>query len=125
MRIGTLTWSSLAGRVITGKCANSIPASCRAELTGFSWLKEHITSEAGRRQQAKLKELQIISDRIGCTLAQLSIAWCLRYDSNSGVLLGATSAEQLYENLKLISFINKLTPSVLEKIDVVLGNKPA
>ena len=69
MQIGTLTWSSLAGRVITGKCANSIPASCRAELTGFSWLKEHITSEASRRQQAKLKELQIISDRIGCTLA--------------------------------------------------------
>ena len=36
MRIGTLTWSPLAGGVIIGKCANSIPASCRAELTGFS-----------------------------------------------------------------------------------------
>lgn len=123
--ISSLSWSPLASGVITGKYADCIPALSRAELTGFSWLKEHVLSEDGRRQQAKLKEIQIVSDRLGCTLAQLSIAWCLRYDTNSGVLVGATSAEQLYENIKSITFIPKLTPAVTEEIDLILGNEPA
>lgn len=40
---------------------------------GYQWLKDKILSEEGRRQQAKLKELQAISERLGCTLPQLAI----------------------------------------------------
>lgn len=40
---------------------------------GYQWLKDKILSEEGRRQQAKLKELQAIAERLGCTLPQLAI----------------------------------------------------
>lgn len=40
---------------------------------GYQWLKDKILSEEGRRQQAKLKELQALAERLGCTLPQLAI----------------------------------------------------
>lgn len=46
------------------------PPSCPQ---GYQWLKDKILSEEGRRQQAKLKELQAIAERLGCTLPQLAI----------------------------------------------------
>lgn len=45
---------------------------------GYQWLKDKILSEEGRRQQAKLKELQAIAERLGCTLPQLAIGNGLR-----------------------------------------------
>lgn len=44
-----------------------------AHNQGYQWLKDKILSEEGRRQQAKLKELQAIAERLGCTLPQLAI----------------------------------------------------
>uniref|UniRef100_H2ZIA3 NADP-dependent oxidoreductase domain-containing protein n=1 Tax=Ciona savignyi TaxID=51511 RepID=H2ZIA3_CIOSA len=123
--IGSISWSPLACGVISGKYGERVPDQCRARLKGFGWLKERIMSEAGRRQQAKLMELQIIADRLGCTLPQLAIAWCLRYDINNGVLIGATSIEQLNENLKALSIIPQITQSdILLEIDNILGNAP-
>ncbi|CAK8696932.1 unnamed protein product [Clavelina lepadiformis] len=120
--VGMLTWSPLACGIISGKYINGFPMNSRAEIKGFSWLKEKIASESGKRQQAKLMELQIIADRIGCTLGQLAIAWCIRHESNSGVLIGASSVEQLYENLKSLSFLSHVTNSkVLKEVDTVLG----
>ena len=40
---------------------------------GYQWMKDKILSEEGRRQQAKLKELLAIAERLGCTLPQLAI----------------------------------------------------
>ena len=46
---------------------------CCCFRQGYQWLKDKILSEEGRRQQAKLKELQAIAERLGCTLPQLAI----------------------------------------------------
>ena len=123
--IGSLSWSPLAGGIISGKYMETLPAGARAGLNGFSWLKERIFSEAGRCQQADLKKIQIIADRLGCTLAQLAIAWCLRYQTNSGVLIGATSVEQLYENLKSLNLLANMSADILKVIDDTLGNAPS
>uniref|UniRef100_A0A8C0GTR0 Potassium voltage-gated channel subfamily A regulatory beta subunit 3 n=1 Tax=Chelonoidis abingdonii TaxID=106734 RepID=A0A8C0GTR0_CHEAB len=69
---------------------------------GYQWLKEKLQSDDGRKQQAKIKELQPIAGRLGCTVAQLAIAWCLRSEGVSSVLLGVSSTEQLIENLGAI-----------------------
>lgn len=42
-------------------------------LQPYQWLKEKIMSEDGRKQQAKLKELAHIAEKLGCTLPQLAI----------------------------------------------------
>ncbi|XP_029801796.1 voltage-gated potassium channel subunit beta-2 [Suricata suricatta] len=93
-------------------------------VKGYQWLKDKILSEEGRRQQAKLKELQAIAERLGCTLPQLAIAWCLRNEGVSSVLLGASSADQLMENIGAIQVLPKLSSSIIHEIDSILGNKP-
>lgn len=122
--IGTMTWSPLASGIITGKYSESIPQFSRASLKGFSWLKDKLISEDGRRQQARIKEVQIIADRLGCTIAQLAIAWCLRFEYNSCVLMGCSSTEQMYENLKSIQVLPKITEEICMEVDDILGNNP-
>uniref|UniRef100_A0A8B9FSR5 Voltage-gated potassium channel subunit beta-2 n=1 Tax=Amazona collaria TaxID=241587 RepID=A0A8B9FSR5_9PSIT len=71
--VGAVTWSPLACGIVSGKYDGGIPPYSRASLKGYQWLKDKILSEEGRRQQAKLKELQAIAERLGCTLPQLAI----------------------------------------------------
>ncbi|XP_004705523.1 voltage-gated potassium channel subunit beta-2 [Echinops telfairi] len=122
--VGAMTWSPLACGIISGKYDSGIPPYSRASLKGYQWLKDKILSEEGRRQQAKLKELQAIAERLGCTLPQLAIAWCLRNEGVSSVLLGASNADQLMENIGAIQVLPKLSSSIIHEIDSILGNKP-
>uniref|UniRef100_A0A3P8XPF0 Voltage-gated potassium channel subunit beta-1 n=1 Tax=Esox lucius TaxID=8010 RepID=A0A3P8XPF0_ESOLU len=122
--VGAMTWSPLACGIISGKYNSGVPLYSRASLKGYQWMKDKILSEEGRRQQAKLKELQVIAERQGCTLAQLAIAWCLRNEGVSSVLLGASSKDQLMENLAAIQVLPKLSSSIVHEMDSILGNKP-
>ncbi|XP_015683175.1 voltage-gated potassium channel subunit beta-3 [Protobothrops mucrosquamatus] len=122
--VGAITWSPLACGLITGKYEERVPENCRASMKGYHWLKEKVQSEDGKKQQSKVKALQPIAERLGCTVAQLAIAWCLRSEGVSSVLLGVSSAEQLIENLGSIQVLTQLTPQVIQEIDAVLGNKP-
>ncbi|XP_073417891.1 voltage-gated potassium channel subunit beta-2 isoform X9 [Dendrobates tinctorius] len=122
--VGAMTWSPLACGIVSGKYDGGIPPYSRASLKGYQWLKDKILSEEGRRQQAKLKELQAIAERLGCTLPQLAIAWCLRNEGVSSVLLGASNADQLLENIGAIQVLPKLSSSIIHEIDSILGNKP-
>uniref|UniRef100_A0A3P9PSV8 Voltage-gated potassium channel subunit beta-1 n=1 Tax=Poecilia reticulata TaxID=8081 RepID=A0A3P9PSV8_POERE len=107
--VGAMTWSPLACGIITGKYENGIPESSRASMKSYQWLKEKIVSEDGRKQQAKLKELNHIAEKLGCTLPQLAVAWCLRNEGVSSVLLGTSNPEQLTENLGAIQVQNTNT----------------
>ncbi|KFQ68902.1 Voltage-gated potassium channel subunit beta-1, partial [Phaethon lepturus] len=100
--VGAMTWSPLACGIISGKYGNGVPESSRAALKCYQWLKEKIVSEEGRKQQVKLKDLSPIAERLGCTLPQLAVAWCLRNEGVSSVLLGSSNPEQLIENLGAI-----------------------
>ncbi|KAH0626118.1 hypothetical protein JD844_000893 [Phrynosoma platyrhinos] len=65
--VGAITWSPLACGLITGKYEDRVPENCRAAM------KEKLQSEDGKKQQAKVKELHPIAERLGCTVAQLAI----------------------------------------------------
>uniref|UniRef100_A0A8C4GG40 NADP-dependent oxidoreductase domain-containing protein n=1 Tax=Dicentrarchus labrax TaxID=13489 RepID=A0A8C4GG40_DICLA len=125
--VGAMTWSPLACGLITGKYSDGVPECSRAAMKGYQWLKERVNSEEGRRQLAKIKELHLLADRLGCTAAQLAIAWCLRSEGVSSVLLGVSTADQLLENLGAlrVDFISQLFSSHINNfIDALLGNKP-
>uniref|UniRef100_A0A8C9ZZ37 Voltage-gated potassium channel subunit beta-1 n=1 Tax=Sander lucioperca TaxID=283035 RepID=A0A8C9ZZ37_SANLU len=119
--VGAMTWSPLACGLITGKYSDGVPECSRAAMKGYQWLKERVNSEEGRRQLAKIKELHLLADRLGCTAAQLAIAWCLRSEGVSSVLLGVSNTDQLLENLGILSQMN---PQTIAEIDALLGNKP-
>ncbi|KAJ1088116.1 hypothetical protein NDU88_001275 [Pleurodeles waltl] len=122
--VGAMTWSPLACGIISGKYANGVPESARASLKCYQWLKDKIVSEEGRQQQSKLKDLSPIAERLGCTLPQLAVAWCLRNEGVSSVLLGCSNPEQLIENLGAIQVLPKMTSHIVSEIDSILGNKP-
>lgn len=65
---------SLILSLATSSCSNdhSFCLSCPFSQS-YQWLKEKIVSEDGRKQQAKLKELNHIAEKLGCTLPQLAV----------------------------------------------------
>jgi len=117
---GTTIWSPLASGLLTGKYNQGIPKDSRAAMKGYEWLQQGITPE----KIETVKQLQPIADDLGCTLAQLGLAWCLTNPNVSTVITGASRAEQVTENMKALEVAPKLTPEVLERIEGVLGNKP-
>lgn len=119
--LGTTTFSPLASGLLTGKYLKSLPEGSRMQLKDLDWLKRSALTES---KQQKVAQLQQIADEMGVSLAQLSIAWCLKNPHVSSVILGASRPEQLLENLGALEVVKNITPEVQEKIETILGNKP-
>ena len=73
---------------------------------------------------ARQNYLILIADDLGCSMAQLAIAWCLKNPNVSTVILGATSETQLAENLGASEQVAKLDDAVMERIEAIVANKP-
>lgn len=112
--IGTTIWSPLASGLLTGKYLDGIPEGSRGALPGYEWLRGRFTDSETKSKVRKLKD---VADDLGCSLAQLSIAWCARNPNVSTVILGASRASQLEENLGALGVLPKLTDDVLARID--------
>ncbi len=123
--LGTTIWSPLASGLLTGKYSNGIPEDSRVNLPGYGWLKRNVESPEGQEKIRKAAELQKIADEIGHSLTNMSIAWCAANPNVSTIILGASRMSQLTENLKALDVLPALTPEVMEKIEAILGNKPA
>ena len=93
-------------------------------LPEYGFLREILESEDGRTQVAKTKELQAVADDLGTSLPCLAIAWCLTNPNVSTVILGASRASQLEENLGALKVLPQIAGDVLERIETVLDNKP-
>ncbi|CAJ0967772.1 unnamed protein product [Ranitomeya imitator] len=118
--VGAMTWSPLACGIVSGKYDGGIPPYSRASLKGYQWLKDKILSEEGRRQQAKLKELQAIAERLGCTLPQLAIGCGFIQRVSEFTVSFIRILPQIY----LYKVLPKLSSSIIHEIDSILGNKP-
>jgi voltage-dependent potassium channel beta subunit len=114
---GLTTWSPLASGLLTGKYRDGIPADSRAALAGYGWLAEQITDPTAA---AKVEKVRPIADELGCTLAQLALAWCTKNPHVSTVITGASRASQVVENFAALDVIPALTPEVLERIDAAV-----
>jgi voltage-dependent potassium channel beta subunit len=119
--LGTTIWSPLASGLLTGKYNNGMPQGTRASLAGYEWLKEYVLTKPNIE---KAKQLEPIAKDLGCTLAQLALAWCLKNPNVSTVITGATRPEQVVENMKAEDLLERLSSDVMERVDTVLGNKP-
>ena len=97
--LGTTTWSPLASGLLTGKYNDGVPAGSRATLKGYEWLAERLVDPA---RIAKVRRLAPIAADLGCTLAQLALAWCLRNPNVSTVITGASRAAQVTENMRAL-----------------------
>lgn len=119
--LGTTIWSPLASGLLTGKYNNGIPEGSRLSLKGFEWLRERWLNE---NRIQKVKQLQTVADEIGESLAAMAIAWTLKHPGVTTAILGATSEEQLHQNLEALGAYAKLNDETMQKIEGILQNKP-
>ena len=114
--LGTTIWSPLASGLLTGKYNNGIPKESRFNVKGYEWLKD----TAEKVDFNKIKKLGLIAKKINVSLAQLSIAWCLKNSNVNSVILGASSLKQLKENIESINYIDQLDSEILREINSII-----
>lgn len=122
--LGATIWSPLASGLLTGKYNNGIPQDTRITLTGYTWLREQFESQESLRNIEKVRQMQPVAQELGCTMAQLAIAWCLKNPNVSTVITGASRPSQVTENMRSLQFVPALTGDVIARLEAILDNKP-
>ncbi|MEN3110961.1 potassium channel beta subunit family protein [Uliginosibacterium paludis] len=112
--LGLTTWSPLASGVLSGKYVGGIPADSRGTLPGYEWLRERLVNAERNAAAARLKPL---ADELGCSLAQLSLAWCLKHPQVSSVITGASRVAQVDENMKALEILPRLTTEIMARME--------
>ena len=116
--LGLTTWSPLASGLLSGKYQKGIPPGSRGALESYAFLRDGLTDPA---KNAIVGKLEAVAKELGCTLAQLALAWCVRNPHVSTVITGATRVEQITENMKALDVVPRLVPDVLARIDGIVS----
>jgi voltage-dependent potassium channel beta subunit len=111
---GATTWSPLASGLLTGKYRDGIPDDSRGALAGFGWLAKQMSDAAA---VAKVEKLRPIADELGCSMAQLALAWCATNPNVSTVITGASRPSQVIENFGALDVIPALDADVRARIE--------
>ena len=120
--LGTTIWSPLASGLLTGKYNDGIPPGTRGTLKGYEWLAERLSD---KDKLAVVRRLAPSAADLGCTLAQMSLAWCLKNPHVSTVITGASRPAQVVENMKALDVVPKLTSDVMARVDAALESDVA
>jgi voltage-dependent potassium channel beta subunit len=115
---GNTTWSPLASGLLTGKYRDGIPDDSRASLEGYDWLREQMSDQGAIE---RIERLRPIAERLDCSMAQLSIAWCAKHPMVSSVITGASRRSQVEENMGALGVIPLITSEVKDEIEHAIG----
>ncbi len=96
--VGCIPFSPLAQGLLTNKYLQGIPGDSRAAKP-HGFLKESDVSDT-RLQQ--IRQLNDLAQQRGQTLAQMALAWVLRHEQVTSVLVGASRPEQLADSIKCL-----------------------
>ncbi len=115
--LGTTVWSPLAGGLLTGKYLDGIPEDSRAALKGHDYLRDKMREESA---VAVIRNIVDIAKELGCSPAQLALAWCASNPNVSTVITGASRPGQVVENMEAIEVLEAFTPEIMERINALL-----
>lgn len=126
------------------KYNDGIPENSR--YATHEMFKKNVASlkeEAGLAKIKKVKELTKLAEtglsplrflgarnldvllELGCSVSALALAWIARNPNTSTVILGASKPQQIVDNLKALKVLPKLTPTIMDRIEEILDNKPS
>lgn len=94
--LGLITFSPLAQGLLTDRYLHGIPEDSRINTDG-RFLKESVLTD---KKLSQIKALNEIAANRGQTLAEMALAWLLRDDSVTSVLIGASKPSQILDNIK-------------------------
>jgi voltage-dependent potassium channel beta subunit len=122
--LGSTTWSPLASGILTGKYRDGIPDGSRLSLPGYEWLAARFRSSEGRDMIARTERLRTLAADAGMAVHHLALLWCLQNPHVSTVILGASTTEQLADNLDALQHADRMTGDLLSQIEAVVDNRP-
>jgi L-glyceraldehyde 3-phosphate reductase len=110
---GMIAFTALAQGLLTDKYLGDIPADARINKPGGGSFRREMLSEANLE---RVRALDAIARRRGQTLAQMAFAWVLRDPRVTSTLMGASSPEQVRENVAALDDL-AFSPEELAEID--------
>lgn len=112
--VGCIPFSPLAQGMLTDKYLKGIPSDSRAAKANGFLKEESITEES----LGKIRRLNTLAQERGQSLAQMALAWLLKDDRITSVLLGVSRSSQLIESLKCLenTHFNVEELAAIEKI---------
>ncbi|KAI9033019.1 NADP-dependent oxidoreductase domain-containing protein [Hyaloraphidium curvatum] len=126
--MGTTIWSPLASGVLTGKYLSGVPADSRFGANKDPFMvglaQRVLESDTAKKRMSIVENLKPVADSLGCTMAQMALAWTLKNPNVSTCITGASKPEQVTENMKALNVVPKLTDDVMKQLDEILGTKP-
>ncbi len=113
--LSQIVFSPLAQGVLSGKYSGGAkPSGSRAtDAQRNQFMRAYLEPET----LARVDRLQPLANELGISLAQLALAWCLRQRGVASVIVGATRAAQLEENVKASGVA--LSAELLARIDAI------
>jgi L-glyceraldehyde 3-phosphate reductase len=99
--VGCIPFSPLAQGLLTNKYIDGIPEGSRASKNGFLTAK-NITEDTIER----IKKLNAIAQNRNQSLAQMALAWLLKDDRITSVLIGASKPEQILDSIQCLDNIS-------------------
>lgn len=115
--VGTICFSPLAQGLLTDRYLNGIPDDSRAKRNVFLH-ENQITEDVIK----KISSLNQLASQRGQTLAEMALAWVLRKNKVTSVLVGASRPSQILDSVKCIEKLD-FTDDELSKIDSILKEK--
>jgi voltage-dependent potassium channel beta subunit len=119
--LGTTIWSPLASGLLTGKYNDGIPEDSRLATENYEWLQDQVLVE---ERLEKVQQLADVADDVGCSTAQLALAWCLTNPDVSTVITGASKPHQVEENMQALDVLDQIDDQLEERIEEILDNEP-
>jgi aryl-alcohol dehydrogenase-like predicted oxidoreductase len=125
--LGLTIFSPLKTGILTGKYNDGIPEDSRLGTSKDKFVQgmsKRIGDESWQKDIGTVAQLKPIADKLQVTQATLAMAWVLKNKNVSSAITGASRPEQIYDTVKALDAVPKLTPEIMEEIEAVLKNKP-
>lgn len=115
LKKGLIIFSPLAQGLLSDKYLNGVPADSRIKTSGLYLTEKHLTEGLMK----KVRSLNEIAKERGETLAQMALSWVIQHEGITSVLIGASTPEQIRENVK-ITQSKPFTQEELSQIDKIV-----
>lgn len=115
--VGCIPFSPLAGGQLTDRYLNGIPADSRAASKSRFLNADQVSDE----KLSKVRQLNALAERRGQKLSQMALAWVLRHDTVTSVLIGASKTSQIEDAVGMLNNLH-FTAEELETIDAILNS---
>jgi len=126
--LGLMTWSPVSLGLVTGSREEQVQLATKLAIKSGKYrpgMDMNGVQEGLNQASNIVKQLDMVSDRIGCSLNQLLVAWSLRNNTSQILVVSGGTLEALANQLASLHVLPRLNIPLMDEIDRILNNKPA